>query len=208
MRLVTTGATPKRLSNRGRPGRPDGPQDRAGSFDPKPVQNGNALTRAGVMGFAERACGGRGTHSAQNVLGALRSFLRFAHVTGVIGQELASAVPTAGSVRAGLPRRLDRAEVARLLGSCDRGSRMGRRDFAVLTVLWRLGLRSAETAGLTLEDIDWPVGEVVVRGKGGRCDRLPLPVDGGRPWSATCAGAARAAPAGCCSCGSGLRTSG
>ena len=141
---------------------------------------GVVLTRAGVMGFAERACGGRSTGSAQNVLGALRSFLRFAHVTGVIGQELASAVPTVGPVRAGLPRRLDRAEVARLLGSCDRGSRMGRRDFAVLTVLWRLGLRSEETAGLTLEDIDWPVGEIVVRGKGGRCDRLPLPVDVGK----------------------------
>jgi len=57
------------------------------------------LTRQGVMGFAERACGGRSTHSAQNVLGALRSFLRFAHVTGVIPQELASAVPTAQQAR-------------------------------------------------------------------------------------------------------------
>jgi len=66
-----------------------------------------------------------------------------------------------------------------LLASCDRSQVTGRRDFAVISVLARLGLRAAEVAGLALEDIDWRAGEVVVRGKGRRDDHLPLPGDVG-----------------------------
>jgi site-specific recombinase XerD len=65
------------------------------------------------------------------------------------------------------------------LASCDRRSSTGQRDFAILVVLSRLGLRAAEVAGLSIDDIDWRAGELVVRGKG-RCEeRLPLPVDVG-----------------------------
>jgi site-specific recombinase XerD len=71
------------------------------------------------------------------------------------------------------------AAVARLLASCYRRTPVGRRDFALLTVLWRLGLRSAEAAALTVDDVCWRAGELVVAGKGGRCDRLPLPHDVG-----------------------------
>jgi integrase len=71
-------------------------------------------------------------------------------------------------------------EVARLLASCDRRTGIGRRDFAILTLLVRLGLRAGEVAALTLEDVDWRAGELVVVGKGGRRDRLPLPVDVGQ----------------------------
>lgn len=66
-----------------------------------------------------------------------------------------------------------------MLGSCDRRRSDGRRDYAVLVVLVRLGLRAGEVARLALEDIDWPAGEIVVHGKGRREDRLPLPVDVG-----------------------------
>jgi len=64
---------------------------------------------------------------------------------------------------AALPRGLDAATVTALLGSCDRRSTVGRRDFAVLTVLVRLGLRAGEVAALRLEDIDWRAAEMVVR---------------------------------------------
>ena len=74
-----------------------------------------------------------------------------------------------------MPKALDAATVAALLGSCDRGTVVGRQDFAILTMLVRLGLRAGEVAALRLDDIDWRVGELLVRGKGDRLDRLPLP---------------------------------
>jgi integrase/recombinase XerD len=66
--------------------------------------------------------------------------------------------------------------VSRLLCSCDRHTVMGRRDYAILVLLSRLGLRVGEVAALTLDDIDWRHGEIVIRGKAGR-ERLPLPAD-------------------------------
>jgi integrase/recombinase XerD len=55
----------------------------------------------------------------------------------------------------------------------------GRRNFAMITMLSRLGLRAGETAALLVSDIDWRRGELVVRGKANRFSRLPLPVDVG-----------------------------
>jgi site-specific recombinase XerD len=78
---------------------------------------------------------------------------------------------------AGLPKGLEPAEVRSLLASCDRRRSNGRRDFAILTTLVRLGLRGGEIAKLRLDDIDWRAGEIVVHGKGNRAERLPLPTD-------------------------------
>jgi site-specific recombinase XerD len=78
-----------------------------------------------------------------------------------------------------LPRGLDAEEVRALLASCDRGMAVGRRDFAILLMLVRLGVRRGEVAVLQLEDIDWRAGQIMVRGKGNRVERLPLPVDVG-----------------------------
>jgi site-specific recombinase XerC len=92
---------------------------------------------------------------------------------------LAVAVPPAAGWRdTTLPPTLTAARVTALLDSCDRTSLTGLRDFAVLTVLARLGLRAAEVAGLELGDVDWRTGEIVVRGKGRRDERLPLSADG------------------------------
>ena len=71
-------------------------------------------------------------------------------------------------------------QVTALLEACDRCSAVGRRDFAVITVLHRLGLRCAEVTGLRLDDVDWQAGILRIRGKGNRVDLLPLPVDVGR----------------------------
>jgi site-specific recombinase XerD len=79
----------------------------------------------------------------------------------------------------GVPRRLAVTEVQALLDSCDRATASGRRDFAILLLLARMGLRAAEVAGLELDDLDWRAGELVVHGKAGRCDRMPLPADVG-----------------------------
>ena len=93
---------------------------------------------------------------------------------------LAGAVPSpAGYSLAGLPRALEPGQVQAMLASRDPATATGRRDRAVLLLLSRMGLRAGELAGLGLHDIDWRRGEITVRGKGGRRDRLPLPADVG-----------------------------
>jgi integrase/recombinase XerD len=69
--------------------------------------------------------------------------------------------------------------VGKLLASCDRRRTIRRRDYAILVLLSRLGLRRGEVAAIGLEDIDWRAGLLLVRGKGSRQDVLPLPVDVG-----------------------------
>ena len=66
----------------------------------------------------------------------------------------------------GLPKGLAPDQVRRLSASCDDTTRRGCRDIAILTVLVRLGMRAGELAKLQLDDIDWRVGEIIVRGKG------------------------------------------
>jgi integrase len=104
----------------------------------------------------------------------------YLHVEGLIVPPLRWAVPKVADMRGlAIPRALEPDAVARLLASCDRDREVGRRDYAILLLLVRLGLRSGEVAAMRLEDIDWRAGEILVRGKGGRHDRLPLPVDVG-----------------------------
>jgi integrase/recombinase XerD len=130
-----------------------------------------------VTAFMGGYCRGRNTWSAKALVTALRTLLRFLHVSDRTPVLLAGAVPAVAGWRlASLPRGLTAAEVERLLGGCDRETVTGRRDYAILTVLARLGLRGAEAAGLRLADIDWRAGEVAVCGKGSRVERLPLPV--------------------------------
>ncbi len=81
----------------------------------------------------------------------------------------------AGWRGASTPEGISRQQVGRLLDSCDRERVVGLRDYAILTVLVRLGLRSSEVAGMQLEDIDWRADEVLVHGKGRRDERLALP---------------------------------
>ena len=123
--------------------------------------------------------------SAKAMVTSLRAFLRFAHATGRTVIPLAGAVPAVASWRLSvLPRGLRAAEVEMLLAGCDRGTAAGLRDYAVLSLLARLGLRGAEAAGLQLGDIDWRAGEIAVMGKGSRAERLPLPVLAGEALAA------------------------
>lgn len=134
-----------------------------------------------VLAEAEKVSAG----SAQYFVAALRAFLRFCFLEGLTGTDLAwAALAVTGRRRSALPRGIGRAEARALLASCDRRRALGRRDYAVLVTLLRLGLRAGEAAALRLEDIDWRAGEITVHGKGRRDERLPLPADVGEAITA------------------------
>jgi integrase/recombinase XerD len=139
-----------------------------------------ALTAAGVSAFVLGECRERSVGSNKNMVAALRSLLRFLHVDGVTPGNRAGAVPAVAPQARPLPRALHAGSVARLLESCDRRTVTGRRDHAILMVLARLGLRAGEVAAIELSDVDWRRGELLVRGKGARQERLPLPADVGQ----------------------------
>jgi integrase/recombinase XerD len=117
---------------------------------------------------------------AKLAITVLRSFLRFLQQRGLLRTDLSAAVPgVAGWRLTHLPKALSIEQVERLLASCDRQTPAGRRDYAILMLLARLGLRGGEVSALTLDDIDWEHGEIAIRGKGQRLARLPLPADVG-----------------------------
>ena len=141
----------------------------------------SGLDAGQVTAFMVEHSRGRNGWSAKAMVTSLRAFLRFAHATGRTTAPLAGAVPAVASWRlSALPRGLKAAEIEMLLASCDRKTATGLRDYAVLSLLARLGLRGAEAAGLQLDDIDWRAGEIAVTGKGSRTERLPLPARPGK----------------------------
>lgn len=140
-----------------------------------------SLSTAQVTGFMTSHSGRWGTGTAQATVTALRSLLRFLYAAGHVPTALASAVPAvAGWKLAPLPPDVSPDHVAALLASCDRRSASGRRDYAILMLLSRLGLRAGEVAAIELGDVGWRTGELVVRGKGRRRETLPLPADVGQ----------------------------
>ena len=144
-------------------------EDGVGNLEPQEVA-------AFVLAEAE----GLKSSSRQSVV-ALRALLRFLHADGRVSASLIAAVPAAAGWHGGeLPRALEPDQVERLLASCDRGTPSGLRDFAMFTVLWRLGLRAAEVAKCSVGDVDWRAGEILIHGKGNRQEKLPLPVDVGQ----------------------------
>ena len=112
---------------------------------------------------------------------AFRSFFRFLFQKGELHADLAASVPTVAAWRLStVPKHLTPEEVERVLKACNRGLASGRRDYAVLLLLARLGLRAGEVVALQLDDINWRAGEITVRGKGLFHDRMPLPADVGK----------------------------
>ncbi|MGH3516653.1 MAG: tyrosine-type recombinase/integrase [Haloechinothrix sp.] len=138
------------------------------------------ITAGDVTAFVLAACPGRAKGSAKMIVCALRSLLRWLHLSGEIAAPLADSVPSVAGWRlSALPQALEPSQLRRLLTAADRRTATGRRDYAILLLLARLGLRAGEVAGLGLDDIDWRAGELVVQGKGNRAERLPLPADVG-----------------------------
>jgi integrase/recombinase XerD len=133
--------------------------------------------------------------TAQVVTSALRSFLQYGRYRGEIVDDLHSCVPTVADwSKAGIPKTISPAQVQSLLAGCDQQSVAGNRDYAMLLLISRLGLRASEVVDLTLDDIDWVEGTIQIRGPAQRVDRLPLPSDVGaalvdylRHWRPACA---------------------
>jgi integrase/recombinase XerD len=146
-----------------------------------------ALSARQINAFVLAQAGQRGAGSLNNLVTAVRALLRFCYLRGYTATPLAGATPRLVGWRdRGPSRGLEPGQVTRLLASCDRRTRAGRRDFAILTVLARLGLRANEVATLRIDDVDWRAGEITVHGKGNRTDRLPLPVDVGQAIANYC----------------------
>jgi site-specific recombinase XerD len=115
------------------------------------------------------------------MVSALRSFFRYLRYRGDIATDLAACVPGIANWQfSSLPKFLQPHQVQQILNQYDRQTAKGRRDYAIVLLLARLGLRACEIVALTLDDIHWQVGEITIRGKAGRVARLPLPADIGR----------------------------
>jgi site-specific recombinase XerD len=140
-----------------------------------------SLTLGDVTGFMVAHCPRLSVGNAKNLATSVRSLLGYLYLLGVTDRQLAGGVPAPSGPKAGsLPRWLPAGEVAALVAvSSDDKTPMGRRDHAIVVMLARLGLRAAEAAALRLDDVDWRAGEILIRGKGDRVERLPLPVDVG-----------------------------
>jgi site-specific recombinase XerD len=144
--------------------------------------NLRALGVSDIGGFVRRHAPRQGRGWAAQMVSALRSFFRFAQLQGVMELDLAALVPSVPSWEmSGPPKHLRFEAVQRVLSACDRSTVRGKRDYAILLLLARLGLRAGEIVSLQLDDIDWANGELVVRSKkGDGWARLPLPMDVGQ----------------------------
>jgi site-specific recombinase XerD len=140
----------------------------------------SSLSATDVTGFVRRRAVTIQSRRVQLMTTALRSFLRFARCRGDIDKDLAACVPAVANWKLStIPRAIPSSQVELVLTSVDRRTAMGRRDYAILLILARLGLRAGEITTLTLEDLNWQEGLITVRGKAGRYSQLPLPVDVG-----------------------------
>ena len=135
-----------------------------------------------VVAFVQRNVHRHSRGYALQLVTALRSFLRFLHFRGHITSDLAQAVPAVAHGRmSDLPKHLSAEAVEKVLDSCDQTTAVGRRNYAILLLLARLGLRAGEIIALQLDDIDWENARLTVRSKkGDGWARLPLPRDVGK----------------------------
>jgi len=140
-----------------------------------------AVKASDISDFILRHSPSMATRRAQTMTSAFRSFFRFLFQKGELQADLSCSVPTVANWRLStVPKYLPPKEVKRVLKACDRRKTAGRRDYAILLLLARLGLRAGEVIALQLGDINWRAGEILVRGKGLLHDWMPLPPDVGQ----------------------------
>lgn len=143
------------------------------------------LTGTDIVAFLLQESDRLSVGSVKGRVAELRSLLKFLYLQGLTPRPLATVVPpVAGWRDTGVPKAIPAADVQLLLGGCDRSHPIGVRDFAMLMLVARLGLRSAEVARLELGDIDWRAGQIILRGKASRQEGMPLPVDVGEALTA------------------------
>ena len=145
----------------------------------------SALSATDVTGFIRRHAHERSARSAQHIVGSLRAFLRYLRYRGEITTDLAACVPTVANWSLStLPKFLQPGQVQQVLDHCDRHSAVGLRNYAILVLLARLGLRACEVVAMTLDDIDWEGAHLMVRGKGGQHAQMPLSAEVGHAIAA------------------------
>ena len=138
------------------------------------------ISQQEVIRYIERHAQDWSPGTGKAMCWSLRAFLRYLHHQGLNPRALANCVPSMRRWKlASLPTFLPAAQVQKALDGCDRATPMGRRDYAILMMLAKLGLRADEVATLTLDDIDWRAGEMLVRAKGRQRARMPIPPDVG-----------------------------
>jgi site-specific recombinase XerD len=156
----------------------------ARTFLTRQVRGVESLTGADIVAFLLAEGQRLSVGSVKGRVAELRSLLNFLYLQGLTPQSLATVVPpVAGWRDTGVPKAIPADDVQRLLDSCDRSNPIGMRDYAILILVARLGLRSAEVARLEFGDIDWRIGQIVLRGKASRQDGMPLPCDVGAALS-------------------------
>jgi site-specific recombinase XerD len=137
------------------------------------------ISQEDVIRYIERHARDWSPRTGKAMCWSLRAFFRYLHHRGLNPRALAGCVPSMRRWKyATLPTYLFAAQV-QVLNGCDRATTMGRRDYAILMMLAKLGLRAEEVATLTLDDIDWRAGEMMVRAKGRQRARMPIPPDVG-----------------------------
>lgn len=144
-----------------------------------------SLAAGDVSAFVSERVPGLPVGTAKLTITALRSLLRFLHASGLIIEGLDRVVPARAGYRdSGVPRGLTPEQVAAVIAACDPETPVGRRDRAIVVILARLGFRAGELSRISLDDVDWRAGTVLVRGKGGYLDTVPLPPDVGEALAA------------------------
>jgi site-specific recombinase XerD len=153
-------------------------------FDGRAVQL-NALCQTDTNSHLQNRSATVCPNTLHGVTAALRSYFTFLHLRGDIQIDLASSVPVVACWRLStVPKFLKPNEVQQLLDSCDQTTTKEQRDYTVMLLLARLGLRGGELVAMRLDDINWDAGEMLIRGKGQRHDRLPIPKDVGKALAA------------------------
>lgn len=143
--------------------------------------NLSALRARDVVRFVQSRAPHLHLKRAKVMTTALRSFLRYTRMRGAVKLDLAAAVPVVANwSMPSIPRAIAPEQVRQLLASIDRRTPIGRRDYAIILLLARLGLRAGEVVSLELEDIDWSAGTLSVRGKRGHRNEMPLPPEVGK----------------------------
>ncbi len=138
------------------------------------------LTTKDVLNFVRKEAHLRSAKTAKQMITSLRVFFRYARYRGFIDLDLEACVPIVPNwSKPDIPRWISQDKIKSILSQCRRDRATDRRDYAILLLLARLGLRSCEVANLKLEDIDWTAGHITVRGKGKKISKMPLPTDVG-----------------------------
>lgn len=136
-----------------------------------------------IASYVSKAGSNQSRKYTKLVTSALRSFFRFARYQGFVDADLDAAVPSVANWAISIPKALPVDQVQQMLSSCDRDTIIGQRDYAILLLLARLGLRAGEVISLQLEDIDWRAGCISIHGKGSNLTQMPLPPDVGNAIS-------------------------